>query len=147
MSVMMVSMIVVVAMTMIVVVYVIYPLHVTAARHHENMSVGAENLNFGIIQSRQHRCVDHLVHRAQHRLPIPEIKNPVERTEQLVELVGAEQNGDLSLAANGAHDIDRDFLMARVQADQGLVEQQQFRMSNKRLRQKKSLAFSTGHLR
>src|SRR5262245_10906149 len=146
MSVMMVPMIVVVAMTMIMVMHVIHPLHVAAARHHEYMAVGPKDLDFGAIQSRQHRCVDHFVHRAQHRLPIPEIENTVEGTEQLVELVSAEQNGDLSLAANGAHDVNRDFLMARVEADQGLIEQEQFRMSDERLRQKESLAFSTGHL-
>src|SRR5262245_22887024 len=146
MSVMVVPMIVVMTMIMIMVMHVIHSLHVAAARHHENMAVGAKDLDIGAIQSRQHRCVDYLVHRAQHRLPIPEIENTVERTEQLVELVSAEQNGYLSLAANGAHDVNRDFLMAGVETDQGLVEQQQFRMSDERLRQKKPLPFSTGHL-
>src|SRR4029434_1900982 len=102
MSVMMVPMIVVVAMTMIMVMDVIHPLHVAAARHHENMAAGAKDLDFGAIQPRQHRCVDHLVHRAQHRLPIPEIQNTVERTKQLIEFVGAEQYGDLALADYGA---------------------------------------------
>src|SRR5262245_5479476 len=146
MSVMMLSMIVVVAMTMIMVMHVIHPLHVAAARHHENMAVSAEDLDFGAIQSRQHRRIDTLVHLAKPRLPIAEIQNTVERAEQLVELVGAEQNGDLSLVANGAHDVNRDFLMARVKVDQGLVEQQQFRIADQRLRQQKSLAFSAGHL-
>ncbi len=54
---------------------------------------------------------------------------------QLVEFVRAEQNRDAALAADPAHHVDRDLLVARVEADQRLVEQQQLRLPDQRLRQ------------
>src|SRR6185437_1849015 len=96
--------------------------HVVAPRHHENMSLGTHHADIGSEKSRQYRRCDDFVDGAEHRLAVAEIEHAVERAEQLVELVRAEQDSDLALAADPAHHVDRDLLMARVEADQRLVE-------------------------
>ena len=57
-------------------------------------------------------------------MSIAEIKHAVERPQKLIKLVRAEQHGDFPLAADPAHYIDRNFLPAGIEADQGFVEQQ-----------------------
>ena len=95
---------------------------------------------------RQHRRGDDFLDGAEHRLAVAEIEHAVERAEQLVEFVRAEQHGDLALAADLAHHVDRDFLVARIEADQRLVEQQQFRFADQRLRQQQPLPLAAGHV-
>src|SRR5664280_2186821 len=115
-------MMLVAAMAVIVVVQMVGNLHVAAARHHEDVAVGADYLDVGVIKPRQHRRGDHFVHRAEHRLAVAEIEHAVERAEQLIELMRAEQHGDLALAADLAHHVDRHLLMARVEADRRLSD-------------------------
>jgi len=79
-------------------------------------------------------------------MAVAEIKHAVERPEQLVELVRAEQHGDLPLAANPAHHIDRNFLAVGVEADQRLVEQQKPWRPDQRLCEQQALPLAPGHL-
>jgi hypothetical protein len=120
----MVMMVAVLVAVMMVVVQVIGALDVAAARHHEDMASRAQYLDVGAIKPRQHRRRHHFINGAENRLAVAEIEHAVERAEQLIELVRAEQHGDLSLAADLAHHIDDDFLMACVEADQRLIQQQ-----------------------
>src|ERR1019366_149509 len=69
------------------------------------------------------QMVGHLHDGAEHRLAVAEIEHAVERAEQLIELMRAKQHGDLALAADLAHHVDRHLLMACVEADQRLIEQ------------------------
>src|SRR5512144_3056372 len=114
----------VVAVVMTVIVKMVGPLDIQPPRHHENMPFGAKHLNFGTEKLRQYWSCDHLFDRAEHGVAVAEIKHAVERPEQLVKLVRAEQHGNLPLAADPAYHIDRNFLAAGVEADQRLVEQQ-----------------------
>src|SRR5262245_65878304 len=142
MSVMMVRMV----MAMIMIVHVIDAFHVAAARHDKNMAIGTNDLDFGTVQSRQHSCVDYFVDGAEHGLAVAQIEHTVERAKQLVEFMRAEQNGDIALAANLVHHVDSDFLVSRIEADQRLVKQQQFRSAEQSLGEQKSLALAAGHL-
>jgi len=78
-------------------------------------------------------------------MAVAEIKHAVERPEQLVELVRAEQHGDLPLAANPAHHIDRNFLAVGVEADQRLVEEQKPWRADQRLCEQQALPLTPGH--
>ena len=78
-------------------------------------------------------------------MAVAEIKHAVERPEQLVELVRAEQHGDLPLAANPAHHIDRNFLAVGVEADQRLVEEQKPWRPDQRLCEQQALPLAPGH--
>ena len=89
-----------VLMIVAMVVHVIGALDVAAARHHEDMAVGAHHLDFGAVQPRQHRRGHDFVDGAEHGLAVAEIEHAVDGAEQLVEFVRAEQHGDLALAAD-----------------------------------------------
>src|SRR5579862_5122157 len=108
----------------VVVVQMVGVLDVVAARHYEDVAVGPQHVDFGAVKLREHRRGDDFIDRAERRLAVAEIEHAVKRAEQLVELVGAEQHRDLALAAGLAHDVDHDFLVALIEADQRLVEQQ-----------------------
>src|ERR1019366_8924622 len=116
-------MMLVAAMAVIVVVQMVGNLHVAAARHHEDVAVGTHHLDLGAVEAREHRRGDHFHDGAEHRLAVAEIEHAAERAEQLIELMRAKQHGDLALAADLAHHVDRHLLMACVEADQRLIEQ------------------------
>src|SRR5690349_6748863 len=78
-------------------------------------------------------------------MTVAEIKDPVERAEQLIELVRAEQHGDFPFAADFADDIDGYFLAAGVEADQRLVEQQKFWRPDQRLCEQQPLPLAPRH--
>jgi len=126
----------------IVIVQVIAAFDVPSARHYEDMAIGPHDLDFGAIESREHRCFNHLVNGSEHRLAIAEVKYAIESPEQLIELVGAEEHSDPAPAADLPDDVDHDFLMARVEANQGLVEQQQLRLADQRLGEQQTLALA-----
>ena len=78
--------------TVFVPVFVLF--HVVPAGHDENAAFQADDLDRGAIQARQHRAGDHLVDGAERRMPIAEIQHAVERAQQRVQLMRAEQHGD-----------------------------------------------------
>ena len=73
-----------------------------------------------------------------------EIEDPVNDRQQWIEFMRAEQDRDLQALLNLSHQIDDDALMMRIEADQGLVEQQQFRLAEQGLRQQQPLPFAAG---
>src|ERR1700724_2469180 len=78
--------------TMVVAVRVAF--HIVSAGHDEDSVLQTDYLDLGPVERRQHRTRDHLVDGAERRAPPPEIKHAVERAEQRIELVRAEQEGD-----------------------------------------------------
>ncbi len=62
-----------------------------------------------------------------------------------VQFVGAEDDGDPELALQAAHQIDDALLVARVEADQRLVEQQQAWIAEQCLGEHQALALAAGH--
>ena len=93
----------------------------------------AHDLDLGAIEPRQHRPGDDLVDRAEHRRAGAEIEHAVDRVDERVELVGAEQDRDLEFVAQPARDLDDARLMRGIERDQRLVEQQQLRLAEQRL--------------
>ena len=107
-----------------VVMQMIGALDIAAARQHEDMPVGMHHVDIRAVKLRQHRRRDHLRHGAERGMAIAEVEHAVERADQLIELVSAEQHRDVALAGEAAHQVDNRFLIAIIQADQRLVEQQ-----------------------
>src|SRR5579862_9313095 len=71
--------------------------HVVAAGHDENPAFQADDVDLGSVEPRQHRSRDHLGDGTERRLPASQIKHAIERSQQRVQLVRAEQNGDPKL--------------------------------------------------
>ena len=79
-------------------------------------------------------------------MPVAEVQHPVERAEQRIELVRAEQHGDPQLPLQLAHELHHALLMRRVETDERLVEEQQARLAEQRLREQQSLALPAREL-
>src|SRR5208282_860988 len=117
-------------------------LDVDVARHHEIAVPDANDFDRRAIEPRQHRPCDNLVDCADDRRPAAEVENPVDRVDQRIELVRAEQDSDLEVVANAPCDFDDALLVRRVERDQRLVEQQQTRPAEQRLAQQYKLTLS-----
>ena len=78
--------------------------------------------------------------------PRAEIEHAVERAEQRIELVGAEQHGDAEFGCSAARSSTTRALVVRVEADQRLVEQQQPRPADQRLGQQQALPLAARDL-
>src|SRR6476646_2596436 len=90
------------AARMIVAVPVVVPmigaLDVAAAGDYENMPIGPNHLDLRAVKLRQHRRGGDFRHGAERRMAIAKIEDAVERADQLVEFVGAEQHRDVAVA-------------------------------------------------
>src|ERR1700735_5204217 len=122
-------------------------LDVAATGQHENMAVGPHHFDLGAVKLREHRRGRHFVHSAERSTPVAEIEDTVERADELVELVGAEQNRNVALAGEAADQVDHRLLLTVIEADQRLVEQKKLRIAQQRLRQQQALAFAARHVR
>ena len=119
-------------------------LDIDVARHDKEAVLDAHHFDFGAIQARQHRSGDDFVDRANHRRAGAEIEYAVDRVDQRIEFVGAEDDRDSQLVAQAARDVDDALLVGRVERDQRLVEQQQPRPAEQRLAQQQALALAPG---
>ena len=125
--------VVIVRMAVLRIVAVGLPLDVDVARHHEIAVLDADDLDLRPIKARKHRPGNNFIDRADHRGPRAELVNPVNCIDQRIELVGAEQNGDLEVVANAPRDFDDALLVSGIERDQRLIEQQQARPADQRL--------------
>src|SRR3974377_780815 len=107
-------------------------LDVAAAREHEDVPARTHDLDVRAVELRQHRRGHNLIDRAQHRLAQAEVKRAIERADELVQFVRGEEHRDAALAADLAYDIDRDFLMPRIEHDQRLAAEQKTRGRDER---------------
>src|ERR1700690_2536569 len=99
---------------------------------HEDMLARPHDLDAGAVKPGEHGLVDDLVDGAERRLAAAEIEDAVDGAEKLVELVGAEENGDLHLTAEPGGELDDHVLMTRIEADERLVEKQDSRLAEER---------------
>src|SRR6202021_1980199 len=118
------------------------PLDVDVAGHHEIAILDAHHFDRRAIEARQHRPVNDVVDRPDHRLAPAEIEHAVDRVDQRIELVGAEQDRNLQIVADAPCGFNDALLMRRVERDQWLVEQQQTRAADERLAQQHPLALA-----
>src|SRR5437870_5472355 len=112
-----------------VVMTMIGALDFTAAREHENMPIGPHHLDLGAVKLREHRRGSDFRHSAKRGMAIAEIEHAVERSDRLVEFVGAEQHRDVALAGKAPDQVDHCFLIAVIEADERLVEQKELRLA------------------
>ena len=83
-------------------------LDMRAFGHDEDAAAGADHLDRGAVEPRQ-GCRGHdLVDRAEGGVAVAEIEDAVDRAEELVELVGAEQDGEAELARQPPDEVDDD---------------------------------------
>ena len=111
------------------------------------MPIGPNHLDLRAVKLRQHRRGGDFRHGAERRMAVAEIEDAVERADQLVEFVGAEQHRDVAVAGKAPDQVDHRLLITVIKADERLVEQQELRIAQKRLREQQALAFSAGHIR
>src|SRR5215469_9817530 len=72
-------------------------LDLVPTRHHEDTVLEPQHLHLRAVETRQHRCGDHLIDRAERRMASAEIEHPIERSQQRIELVRTEQHRDSEL--------------------------------------------------
>src|SRR5258708_31925407 len=80
---------------------------------------------------------------ACHRLPIHDVDQAVKHLQQRIQVVRHEQHGHVPLAAQTVNEVDDLMLTAQVQAGQRLVQQEQFRVGEQRLRKQQPLLLPT----
>src|ERR1700758_100896 len=97
-------------------------LDVASLRHNEDMSIGADHVDFRSVKPRQNRCGHHLLDGTERGPSATEVEHTVEGAQQLVQLVGAEQNCDTTLATEAPNEVYGDLLVVRIETDQWLVE-------------------------
>ncbi len=120
-------------------------LNVMAAGHHEDPPLETHHVDLRAIEPRENGPGDHFVDRAERRLAAPEIEHLIDRIEQRVQLMRAEQHGDTEFALERFDEADHLLLMMRIETDQGLVEQKQLRLADQRLGEQKPLPFAARH--
>src|SRR5271156_3017714 len=126
----------------VVIVAMRVTLDVDVARHDVEAIFDAHDLDRRLIKARQHRSSDDLVHGADHRRSRAEIEHAIDRVDQRIELVGAEQNRNLQIVADAPCGFNDALLMRRVERDQWFVEQQQTRPADERLAQQHPLTLA-----
>ena len=57
-----------------------------------------------------------------------------------------EQHGNAEFTLHAAHEIDHAGLMTRIEADQGFIEEQEFRVAEQALREQQTLPFAARQL-
>src|SRR5271170_8223712 len=116
-------------------------LDVDAADHDEEAILDAHDFDLRTVEPREHRAGDDLVDRAEHRRAAAQIQHAIDRIDERVELVSAEDDRDLQLVAQTPRNGDDAGLMRGIERDEGFVEQQQFRAAEQRLAEQQALAF------
>ena len=119
---------------------------VMAAGHDEDAAMEGNHLDLRTIEAGEHRPGDHLLDPADRGMAIAEIENPVQRAQQRIQLMGAEQHGNLQFLLQAAHQLHHRALVMGIEADQRLVQQQQGRVAQQRLGQQQPLALAPGGL-
>src|ERR1700722_15190298 len=122
-------------------------LHVVATGHDEDAAVHMHHLDFGTIETRQHRSADDIVHGAQRGMAGAEVKHTIKRAEQRVDLMRAEQHRNAEFLLQRPGQLDHRALMMRIEADQRFIQQQQARAAQQGLRQQQTLPLAAGGLR
>ena len=125
-----------------VLVPVRFALDVDVAGHDEEAVLDAHHLDLRAVEARQHGSGDDFVDGADHRRAGAEIEHAVDRVDQRIEFVGAEDDRDLQFVAQPPRDVDDALLVGRVERDQRLVEQQQPRPAEQRLAEQQALALA-----
>src|SRR5580698_1203662 len=96
-------------------------LDVVLTRHYEDARAEADHLDGRLIERGEHRRGDDLVDRPECGVPAREIEHAIDRTEQRVELMRAEQHGDTKLPLQGFRQADDGVLVMRIETDERLV--------------------------
>ena len=97
---------VVVRMRRAVIVPVLVMFHVVAAGHHEDPAAQAHHVDLGAVQPRQDGPGDHLIDGSERRVAVAEIQHAVERAQQRIQFVGAEQHSDPKLGLERFRQLD-----------------------------------------
>jgi hypothetical protein len=115
------------------------------AGHNENTAADPNDFYFGPVQPRERRPGNHFVHRSNNGSGTAKIQNAVNRIQQRIELMGAENDGDFELPLASPHDFVDLLLVSRIEADERFIEQKKPRLSKLMLGSEDALTLSAGH--
>src|SRR4029079_14308545 len=101
------------SMRVSVMVVVLVAFEDLSARHDEDPPAGAHHLDRGAIERRQDFGRNHLVDGAEGGAAFAEIEHAIDRAEQLVELMGGEENGQPEAPAEITDEFDHHMLLMR----------------------------------
>src|SRR5580704_7876212 len=73
-------------------------LDLIGAGHHEHSTLQEHHVDVGPVKPRQDRGRDHFLDRADRGLPVTQIEDAIDRTDERIDLVGAEKHGELEFA-------------------------------------------------
>src|SRR5207247_4940926 len=107
---------------------------------------GMKDLDRRAVETAERSARDHLFRRALDRAAAGEVDDAVEVADDRVDVVRDEQHGDLLLLADAAHERGDRGLVGEVEAVERLVEQQQPRPPDERLRDQQALLLAAGEL-
>ena len=96
--------------------------NVSSFRQYEDVPVRVDHLNVPAIESGQDRAGHDFVDGSKSCVAAAKVKHTIEYTQQLIELMRTEQDGDPSFAAKFADTTNHDFLLAQIKTDQRLVK-------------------------
>ena len=102
---------------------------------HDEPAIGrAENVDRHAVQRTQRLGGDDVLRRTLDRGSARDVDDAVEVAEDRIDVVRDEQDGDVLLAADAAHERRDAGLVGEVETVERLVEQQQLRAARERLR-------------
>src|SRR2546421_10342300 len=107
---------------------------------------GVQHLDRHAEEPRQRLARDHISRPAADRAAAGDIDDLVDEAEDRVDVVRDEQDGDVLLLADPAHERGDRGLAREVEAVERLVQQEQLRAADERLGNQQPLLLATGEL-
>src|ERR1700688_1191245 len=95
----------------------------TVARDDQDPALHMEHFDRRAVEPREHLAVDHLLDRAESGLSVAEVEHAVHDAEERIDVMGGEEHRDAEACLDALHQLDDRMLVARVEADEGLVEE------------------------
>src|SRR2546421_8813254 len=114
--------------------------------HDEPAVGGVQDLDRCAVEAAERLARDHLFGRALDRATAGQIDDAVEVADDRIDVVRDEQHGDPLVFADATHEGGDRGLVGQVEAVERLVEQQEIRSADERLRDQEPLLLAAGEL-
>jgi hypothetical protein len=131
----------------LVLVFVIVFFDFDVARHDEDASVHAHDVDRRAVKTRKDGPRDDLIDGAERGRSVAEVEYAIECVEQRIELVCGKKHRDAQLSLHPTDKLHDTALMMWIEADERLVEQKKPWLAEQTLRDQKPLALAAGKLR
>jgi hypothetical protein len=108
--------------------------------------VYVDHVHVVAVELAEHVGLDHLVRRARRHPAAGHVHDAVHHRQQRVHVVRGEQHRDVFRAGQAGQELDDALRAGDVQVGERLVEQQQFRVADQRVRDHHALLLAAGQL-